>query len=133
MNTTTPLHSVKTSRRSPVGALSAPAFTTPHFDTQPGDNSLKIIVWVPGVKTSGIEIANRETDLTITARKSHMVRPNWHSLHLEAVQRDYQLNLRLGRNLDYGDLRAELSDGVLTIEVPVLNRDRPMVASSRAA
>ncbi len=133
MNTTTPLTSVKTSRRAPVDALPAPAFTTPHFDTQPGDSALKIVVWVPGVETSGIEIANREADLTITARKSHVVRANWQSLHLEAAQRDYQLNLRLGRNLDYGDLRAVLSDGVLTIELPVLNRDRPVVTSSRAA
>jgi HSP20 family protein len=97
-------------------------FTTPHFDTVALPNAMRIVVWVPGVDPNTIEITTRETDITVTARKAHLLRANWQSLHLESAQRDYQLSLRLGRNLDYNGLHAQLAEGVLTIDVPVLAR-----------
>lgn len=125
MNTTI-LPSATVARRSLAAAQSQPAaeFTTPHFDSQPHENALRIVVWVPGVESAGVEITTRDSALTVTARKSHVLRRNWQSLHLEGFQRDYQLSLRLGRNLDYNDLRAELIDGVLTIDLPMIARER---------
>ncbi len=79
---------------------------------------MRIIVYVPGVETSGIEIRSQETDLTVIARKSHILRRNWRALHLERAQRDYLLHLRLGQNLDQSRLRANLDDSLLTIEIP---------------
>jgi len=79
---------------------------------------MKIEVLVPGVEPSGVEITTRGPDLFLTARKARFVRVNWQALHLESVQRDYQLTLRLGHGLEYDDLRASLRDGVLTIIVP---------------
>ena len=46
------------------------------------------------------------------------MRANWRALHLEPVQRDYRLRLRLGFSLDYDALHAELQDSVLTITIP---------------
>ena len=57
---------------------------------------------------------------SVTARKTHVVRVNWQALHLEGVQRDYQLKLRLGHGLDFEELSADLRDGVLTVVVPKL-------------
>lgn len=132
MNTTL-LNNATDTRRLSASERPALPFATPHFDTQPGENALRILVWVPGVETSGIEITTRETDLTITARKSHVVRRNWQTLHLESAQKDYQLSLRLGRNLDYSNLSVELRDGLLTIDVPTLGRQSPFLDPSRAA
>ena len=67
---------------------------------------------------AGVEITTRGPDLTVTARKTHFVRVNWQSLHLEGSQRDYQLRLRLGHGLDYAALQAEIQDGVLTLTLP---------------
>ncbi len=123
MNTNT-LDTLTDTRRSLPSARAVPTFRTPHFDTQAQDDALRIVVWVPGVDANGIEITTRDTDLTVTARKTQVVRRNWQALHLEGAQKDYQLNLRLGRNLNYEALRADLHDGVLTIDVPVLSRSR---------
>lgn len=132
MNSTL-LKNATDSRRLSASERPRSTFAIPHFDTQSQENALRILVWVPGVETNGIEITTRETDLTITARKSQVVRRNWQALHLESVQRDYQLSLRLGRNLDYSNLRVELRDGVLTIDVPTLSRPPQLLDPSRAA
>jgi len=120
MNTTT----LATSSRSKLalGAASpsaANAFVVPPFDTKSQSDAMSIQVWVPGVESAGVEISTRGTHLTITARKTQHVRPNFHAMHLESVQRDYQLSLRLGRSLDLEQLSADLVEGVLHIEIPV--------------
>ncbi|MFT3780436.1 MAG: Hsp20/alpha crystallin family protein [Nibricoccus sp.] len=91
---------------------------TPHYDCIEESDALKVVVYVPGVDASGVEITRRGPDLTVTARKSHFVRVNWQALHLEKAQRDYQLRLRLGNGLDYDALSAELIDGRLTLSLP---------------
>ena len=95
------------------------SYCTPPFETETEAHSLRITVWVPGVNTSGIEITTRGPDLTLLAHKALPVRSNWRALHLEAAQRDYRLNLRLGHGFDFGQLRAHLNAGELTIDIPV--------------
>lgn len=79
---------------------------------------MKVVVYVPGVESAGVEITLRGPDLIVTARKTQFVRVNWTSLHLERAQRDYQLVLRVGNHVDPEGLHAELVDGVLTITLP---------------
>jgi len=106
-----------TTRRTP-SALAKSAMRTPHYDCVQATDALKVIVFVPGVEASGVEITRRGPDLTITARKTHYVRVNWAALHLEKAQLDYLLRLRLGNGLDYDALNAELVDGRLILTLP---------------
>ncbi|MDF3056846.1 MAG: heat shock protein Hsp20 [Rariglobus sp.] len=114
------IHPLKPSRstRSPDATVNTVAARKPHYDCQEQDDGLKVIVYVPGVDAAGVEITTRGPDLLVTARKSHFVRVNFGALNLESVQRDYQLSLRLGRNLDYTALQAEIHEGVLTLTIP---------------
>jgi len=93
-------------------------FRHPHYECREEESSVRLSVYVPGVDPSGIEITTRGPDLMITARKEHFVRVNFSALHLEAAQKDYLLKLRLGKGLDYESLHAEISGGVLTVEIP---------------
>jgi HSP20 family protein len=93
----------------------------PHYECIDLPQALQIDVFVPGVDASDVEITTRGPDLIVHARKPHPVRVNFHSLHLEAAQRDYELKLRLGLGLDFESLRAELRDGVLHLLVPKKN------------
>ena len=70
-------------------------------------------------------------DLTVTARKKHFVRPIWTALHLEAVQKDYRLNLRLGHGFSYPEIRAEIHEGILTLTIP--KRNAGVLGARRAA
>jgi len=104
-------------RHFPV-AESKQEFRSPHYDCMDLATALKLVIYVPGVDATGVEITTAGPDLFVTARKTHHVRANWQALHLESVQRDYQLKLRLGVGFDYEALQASVARGVLTIVVP---------------
>ena len=91
---------------------------SPHYECIDQTGALKLVVYVPGVDASGIEITTHGPDVLVTARKTHHVRTNWKTLHLEGAQRDYHLKLRLGLGFDFEALRATASGGVLTIALP---------------
>ncbi len=93
-------------------------FRQPNYDCQEHTDAMKLVVYVPGVDAAGVEIEARGSDLTVTAKKSHFVRVNWQSLHLETAQLDYQLRLRLGSGFDYASMRAEIHQGVLNVTLP---------------
>ena len=110
------------SRRSPAGGEPTVAFREPTHESRETRDGLCITVYVPGVEADGIEIEGRGSDLTVTARKPHPVRVNFSSLHLEGVQRDYLLKLRLGSGFDFSSMAAEITRGVLTINLPRRSR-----------
>jgi len=112
--------------RFPGAAKPKQGFRSPHYDCMDLSAALKLVVYVPGVDASGVEITTQGPDLFVTARKTHHVRANWQALHLESVQRDYQLKLRLGVSFDFEALQASVARGVLTIVVP----KKPLVAAS---
>ncbi len=105
-------------RRPTSEAASRHAFRQPNYDCREHPDALKLVVYVPGVDASGVEIEARAADLVITARKLHFVRVNWQALHLESAQRDYQLRLRIGNHFDHAAMEAEICDGVLTVTLP---------------
>ena len=106
------------SRAAKAGKESPATFREPNYDCRDLPGGLQVTVYVPGVESSGIVIEGHGTDLRITARKTRSVRTNWQALNLEAVQRDYQLRLRLGSGFDYAGTTAEIRQGVLTITLP---------------
>ena len=113
------IHPLIPSPRSPAAEpASTDAFRQPNYDCQEHREAMKLIVYVPGVDAAGVEIEAVGPDLIVTARKSHFIRVNWQSLHLETAQRDYQLRLRLGAGLDYAAMEAEIHHGVLTVTLP---------------
>jgi HSP20 family protein len=105
-------------RKNGTEPASPDAFRQPNYDCQEHREAMKLTVYVPGVEAAGIDIEGRGSDLTVTARKAHLVRVNWQALHLEGAQRDYRLKLRLGTGFDYAAMDAEIRHGVLTITLP---------------
>lgn len=100
------------------GPESKQDYRSPHYDCMDLSHALKLTLYVPGVAASGVDITTQGPDLFVTARKTHHVRANWQALHLEGVQRDYQLKLRLGLGFDFEALQASVAHGVLTIVLP---------------
>jgi HSP20 family molecular chaperone IbpA len=130
MNTRT--HAISTpSRHRRADTASHAAFRQPSYDCREHSDAVSIVVYIPGVGPSGVEIEAHGPDLVITAHKTRFVRVNWQALNLEGSQRDYRLRLRLGLGFDFPQMRAGVSDGVLTLTVPkrqeVLAPAHPMV------
>lgn len=114
----TTIHPVLSPVRRATGSNVSERFRQPQYETEEQRHAMKLVVYVPGVSATGVEIEARSGDLKVTARKSHVVRVNFAALHLETAQSDYQLRLRLGSRFDYAAMEAEISDGVLTITLP---------------
>lgn len=107
------------------------SFRRPNFDCRDLPDELRLVIYVPGTDAAGVEIEARGPDLMVTARKNHFVRPNWTALHLEAVQKDYRLKLRLGHGFVYPEIRAEIHEGILTLTIP--KRNAGMLGARQAA
>ena len=105
-------------RPSAKAAASVVNFRQPAYECQDHGAAMKLVVYVPGIEAAGVEIEGRGADLTVTAKKPHLVRVNWSALHLESAQRDYRLRLRLGTGYDYPAMQAEIAHGVLTVTLP---------------
>ncbi len=105
-------------RQLATAVASKNAFRRPHYDCQEQTDALILSIYVPGVDAGGVEIDVEGPDLVVTAPKGHVVRARWQAAHLEGVQHDYKLRLRLGFSLDYGSMQAALDEGVLTISIP---------------
>ena len=117
MNTRTHTTSPSSRDRSAYKASNA-MFRQPNYDCRELPDAVTIVVYVPGVGSSGVEIEAHGPDLVITAHKTRFVRVNWQALNLEGSQRDYRLRLRLGLGFDFSQMQAGISDGVLTLSVP---------------
>jgi HSP20 family molecular chaperone IbpA len=117
MNTILPPTMIN-SRRPGRLVATAKETRSPHYDCQHVGDSINLTVFLPGVDASGVEIVVRGPDLVVIGRKSHTVRVNFAAAHLEHAQLDYELRLRLGRDLDYAALTAELADGMLSLRIP---------------
>ncbi len=98
-------------------------FRQPSYDCRELADAVTIVVYVPGVDASGVEIEAHGPDLVVTARKTRFVRVNWQALNLEGSQRDYRLRLRLGLGFDFSQMQAGINDGVLTLSVPKRQAD----------
>jgi HSP20 family protein len=117
MNTRTHTTSPSSRNRSAYTASNA-MFRQPSYDCRELPDAVTIVVYVPGVGSSGVEIEAHGPDLVITAHKTRFVRVNWQALNLEGSQRDYRLRLRLGLGFDYSQMEAAIAGGVLTLSVP---------------
>ncbi|MEY2881624.1 MAG: hypothetical protein RLZZ15_4004 [Verrucomicrobiota bacterium] len=102
----------------PASDLTTEAFRVPRYDCREAAGALQVVVFVPDVRASGVEIEARGADLFVTARRSRTVRPNWSGARLEEVQPDYQLRLRVGRSFEFAAMTAEIAQGVLTVTLP---------------
>ncbi len=128
------INPVPTHRRTKAAAAtSTDVCREPAYDSQDHGEVMKLVVYVPGVAASGVEIEGRGADLTVTARKAHFVRVNFSALHLEGAQRDYRLRLRLGTDFDYANMAAEITGGVLTVTLPKRRRTAAAARLAHAA
>ncbi|MDF9827957.1 HSP20 family protein [Ereboglobus sp. PH5-5] len=115
----TMIHTDTTTETDSSNRIAKSEFRNPHYDCQHEGDSMKLIVYVPGVDATGVDITMHGPDLTITARKKRFIRRNWNGLQLERVQRDYMLRLRVGYGYDPSTMTADLRNGILTLKLPV--------------
>ncbi len=98
-------------------------FVPPPVDIYEDDQGLVVLVDLPGVEPSGLDVRVDRGILTIQGRAGHLASG-------DPVYREYQLTgffrqFQLPEEVDTGRIAAELRNGVLTLRLPRAERAQP--------
>jgi HSP20 family molecular chaperone IbpA len=98
---------------------------TPSVDIFENDNSITVLADMPGVKAQDLKVDLRESVLTLTGR---VTAPEG-AKELD-VLREYQTGtfirqFTLSETIDQAKIDAKLTDGVLRLELPKVEKARP--------
>jgi HSP20 family protein len=115
-----------TKNESPAVAKEAPRRTvTPHYKTTETADAFVITAHLPGVDRSAIETNVDAETLTISARKTWTPPAEWTLVYRETPVGDYRLVLELDHRINRDAVRAELTQGVLTLTLPKAESVKP--------
>ena len=106
---------------------------SPSVDIFENDNSITVLADMPGVKAEDLKIDLRESMLTLTGR---VTAPS--SAKESDVLREYQSGtffrqFMLSETIDQAKIDAKLTDGVLRLELPKVEKARPRQITVRTA
>lgn len=107
----------------PEALVEGPTFK-PRVDLYETAEKLTLVADMPGVKTEHVDIDVRDNVLTVTAR-TRQLEARWRPVHEEWRPGHFVRQLRLGQQIDQSRISATLRDGVLTVELPKVERMQP--------
>jgi HSP20 family protein len=92
------------------------------FETQ---DALQVILEMPGVEKTNIDLTVEESILSVRGRLDFSKYNNLQPLYTEYNVGHYARSFRLSSKIDVNKIGAELSDGVLTLTLPKVEEARP--------
>ncbi|MCU0797555.1 MAG: Hsp20/alpha crystallin family protein [Akkermansiaceae bacterium] len=114
-------HAIIATDRSACPA--APSITvTPAWNTRRHDHGVEVRVDLPGVRKEDLKLEASETRLRLEGRRS---RPAGTLIAGQETPDLYSLELRLGRGLDIAKALARFENGVLALDLPLLDEVKP--------
>ena len=105
---------------------------TPAVDIFENEGSITVLADMPGVKPEDLNIDLRESVLTLSGRVAQPEGP-----HEAPVVREYQAGtyyrqFTLAETIDQSRIDAKLSDGVLRVELPKVEKAKPRQITVRS-
>ena len=98
---------------------------SPAVDIFENDNSITVLADMPGVKAQDLKIDLRESVLTLTGRVASPESPNESDVLREFQTGTFFRQFTLSETIDQGKIDAKLTDGVLRLELPKVEKARP--------
>jgi HSP20 family molecular chaperone IbpA len=93
-------------------------FFTPLTDIYETTESLVVVMEIPGVPNSDLDIKLEKDQLTVEARISVEPYSNLKPLYTEYNVGHFSRSFRLSNEIDKDSIRANVADGVLTLNLP---------------
>jgi HSP20 family protein len=121
-----------------TGAVARPEQTrpgpvySPSVDIFENDSSITVLADMPGVKAQELEIDLRESMLTLTGRVTPPEKAQESSVLREYQAGTFFRQFTLAETIDQAKIDAKLSDGVLRLELPKVERARPRQITVRS-
>ena len=98
---------------------------SPAVDIFENDNSITVLADMPGVKAQDLKIDLRESVLTLTGRVTSPESPKESDVLREFQTGTFFRQFTLSETIDQGKIDAKLTDGVLRLELPKVEKARP--------
>jgi HSP20 family molecular chaperone IbpA len=108
------------------GAVFSPAVDI--FET---DNAITVLADMPGVKASDLEVDLRDNVLTLTGRASSIEGDHESDVLREYESGTYFRQFTLSEAIDQTKIDARLTNGVLRLELPKVEKAKPQQISIR--
>jgi HSP20 family protein len=97
----------------------------PATDIFENDQAITLLADMPGVKAQDLNIDLRENVLTLTGRVTMSENPNETDVLREYQSGTFFRQFTLAETIDQSKIDAKLSDGVLRLELPKVERAKP--------
>jgi HSP20 family protein len=102
-----------------------PAVRTMPMEAVRHGDQFAVYLDLPGVQPDDVDVTVEKNVVTIRARRVPQRGEGDEVIADERIYGEFTRQLFLGDNLDPGGLTADLSDGVLTLRVPVSEASKP--------
>jgi len=100
-------------------------FIRPWTSIREYDDSVKIVMDVPGVSKENMDIQYNRGELTITGRKEAWDREKMRPYYVERFEGNYKRVFSIDDTLDPENISAKLSRGVLELTIPKIEAVKP--------
>jgi HSP20 family molecular chaperone IbpA len=117
---------VEQSSAAPTAEQTRPgAVYSPAVDIFENDNSITLLADMPGLDAQDLKIDLRENVLTLAGRVTATRQPAESEVLSEYEPGMFLRQFTLSETIDQAKIDAELTDGVLRLELPKVERARP--------
>ena len=101
-------------------AVSAEArnWQRPRYNVSENAEAFNVRVSMPGVSREGVDISLEDDTLTVTGNHQHSVPETWRPLRRELSSANYRLSLRLNVPVNEAEIKAQVQDGILLLNLP---------------
>lgn len=123
---------VPAAETAPEQTRTGPVYS-PAVDIFENDHSITVLADMPGVKASNLEIDLRENVLTLTGRVTAAETSKESSVLREYRPGTFFRRFQLAETIDQPKIDAQLTDGVLRLELPKVEKARPRQIAVRSA
>ena len=103
----------------------APTYFQPRYYVDQSKDDTLVQVELPGVSKDELNLTVENKEMLIEGSASYRLPESWKILHRESKARAYRLRLRIGDQVDQAAIKAQLSDGVLTVTLPKAAAAKP--------
>lgn len=97
----------------------------PRYQVENTPEATTVKIELPGVAKEAVQLNLEDGILLLRAQRTSTVPDTWKPLHRELSDIGYELRLKLNDRNDETGLTANLSDGILTVVLPVKEVAKP--------
>jgi len=107
------------------GQATENSWVKPVYRAEKSEHNYSVRVFMPGVTKSGVNVSLEKDVLTVEGVRSDTVEESWQPVFQEIDRDSYRLQLNLNVDIDAEKIEANVTDGVLTLTLPVAEEAKP--------